>query len=117
MEQQTDEPNISWDDTIDLKKTLAIQHGAFQDLNRIEIDTVVKVCNCQPHPSSCVYKEKFKGRRFVVETGTRIGYVSIFENIPSPADSYPGRRIMVENVRKAYATGVLAVLVEQEGHR
>ncbi|MFJ5725816.1 hypothetical protein [Streptomyces sp. NPDC093149] len=117
LEEHADEPNTSMDNFIDLKKTIASASGVLQDANRIEIDSVTNLCNCQPHPSNCVYKAKFTGRRFVMETGNRIGYVSIFENIPNPADGYPDRRITVENVRKDYSAGVLAVLVEQEGHR
>ncbi|MFE4335391.1 hypothetical protein ACFRQM_40100 [Streptomyces sp. NPDC056831] len=117
LEAHADDPNTSMDNIGDLKRVIANASGVLQDANRIEIDAVTNVCNCQPHPSHCVYKAKFKGRRFVVEKGTRIGHVSIFENIPNPADDYPDRRITVENVRKDYVAGVLAVLVEQEGHR
>ncbi|MCX5103475.1 hypothetical protein [Streptomyces sp. NBC_00439] len=78
---------------------------------------MANVCNCQPHPSYCVYKEKYKGSRFVLETGTRIGHVSIYENTPNPVDDYPDRRITVENIRKDYAADVLAMLVEKEGHQ
>ncbi|MEU9599757.1 hypothetical protein AB0E06_23455 [Streptomyces sp. NPDC048109] len=117
LDAHADERNTSMDNISDLKKMIANACGVLQDANRIEIDAVTNVCNCHPHPSRCAYEEKFKGRRFVVEKGTRIGHVSIFENIPNPADGYPDRRITVENVRKDYVTGVLAVIVEQEGHR
>ncbi|KOT51137.1 MULTISPECIES: hypothetical protein [Streptomyces] len=116
LEAHADEPNTSMGNFSDLKKMIANRSGVLQDANRIEIDSISSVCNCQPHPSNCAYKEKFEGRRFAVEKGTRIGHVSIFENIPNPAD-YPDRRITVENVREDYATGVIAVLVEQEGHQ
>ncbi|MFF8918054.1 hypothetical protein ACF08M_33310 [Streptomyces sp. NPDC015032] len=117
LEAHANEPNTSMDNIGDLKRVIANTSGVLQDANRIEIDAVTNVCNCRPHPSHCVYQEKFTGRRFVVQKGPRIGYISIFENIPHPADGYPDRRITVENVRENYAAGILAVLVEQEGHR
>lgn len=117
LEAHADKPNDSMDNIVDLKEMIAKASGVLQDPHRIVIDSVTNVCNCQPHPSRCAYQAEFKGRRFTVEKGTRFGHVSVYENVPNPAEGYPRRRIAVENVRKSYAPDVLAVIVEREGHR
>ncbi|MFJ5739992.1 hypothetical protein [Streptomyces microflavus] len=85
------------------------------EANNIFPDSITSVCNCES-TEACEYAE-FDGHRFTLSDGSRIGSMTIRENMPNTREGYPNSKLGVENVTKQWADLTLAAIVEQEGHR
>ncbi|MFJ6140151.1 hypothetical protein [Kitasatospora sp. NPDC092286] len=56
------------------------------------------------------------GLRFRLASGERIGHSRVYENIPDPAEGYPGRKLIGE-LRTEFAGELLDLVREMKGHR
>ncbi|MEU3046749.1 hypothetical protein ABZ705_09480 [Streptomyces sp. NPDC006984] len=116
LEQYADEHNMSLDVFGEVRRSLAVKYfGESLKGNNIFADSITSVCNCES-TGACEYAE-FDGRRFSLSDGSRIGSMTIRENVPNPREGYPKSKLGVENVKKQWAELTLAAIIEQEGHR
>ncbi|NUR01550.1 MAG: hypothetical protein HOY79_34980 [Streptomyces sp.] len=116
LEKYADNHNMSPDVFSEVRRSLAVKHfGESLKGNNIFADSITSVCNCES-TEACEYTE-FDGYRFSLSDGSRIGSMTIRENVPNPHEGYPNSRLGVENVNKQWAELTLAAIIEQEGHR
>ncbi|WP_328689872.1 hypothetical protein OHA74_12290 [Streptomyces phaeochromogenes] len=116
LEKYADEHNVSLDVFGEVRRSLAAKYfGESLKGNNIFADSITNVCNCES-TEACEYAE-FDGRRFSLSGGSRIGSMTIRENVPNPHEGYPNSKLGVENVKKQWAELTLAAIIEQEGHR
>lgn len=116
LEKYADEPNTSLDVFGEVRRALALKHfGESLEANNIFADSITSLCNCES-TETCEYAQ-FDGRRFSLSDGSRIGSMTIRENVPNPREGCPNSKLQVENVKKRWAELTLAAIIEQEGHR
>ncbi|MDX3020018.1 hypothetical protein [Streptomyces acidiscabies] len=116
LEKHADGHNMSPDVFSEVRRSLAVKY--FEESlkgNNIFADSITNVCNCES-TAACEYAES-DGYRFSLSDGTRIGSMTIRENMPNPHEDYPDAKLAVENVKKQWAELTLAAIIEQEGHR
>lgn len=116
LEQCANDHNMSMWVFGEIRAKLAEKH--FENnlaANNIFTDSITSVCNCES-TEACEYAD-FDGHRFSLSDGSRIGSMTIRENMPNPREGYPNSKLGVENVKKQWAELTLAAIIEQEGHR
>lgn len=116
LEEYADHHNASLWVFGEIRAKLATKHYENRlAANNIFTDSITSVCNCES-TEACEYAE-FDGHRFSLSDGSRIGSMTIRENVPNPREGYPNFKLGVENVKKQWAELTLAAMIEQEGHR
>ncbi|WP_327357755.1 hypothetical protein [Streptomyces sp. NBC_01304] len=116
LEEHADQHNSSPWVFGEIRAKLATKHYENRFVaNSIFADSITSVCNCES-TEACEYTE-FDGRRFSLSDGSRIGSMTIRENVPNPHEGYLNSRLGAENVKKQWAELTLAAIIEQEGHR
>ncbi|MFJ2778242.1 hypothetical protein [Kitasatospora sp. NPDC087315] len=80
------------------------------------MEKVVPLCDCTMSAEVCRYAAEFDGLRFRLASGERIGHSRVYENIPDPAEGYPGRKLIGE-LRTEFAGELLDLVREMKGHR
>ncbi|MDW6058140.1 hypothetical protein SAZ11_08560 [Streptomyces sp. FXJ1.4098] len=116
LEKYADDHNMSLDVFGEVRRSLAVKYfGDSLKGNNIFADSITNVCNCES-TEACEYTE-FDGHRFSLSDGSRIGSMTIRENMPNPHEGRPNSKLGVENVKKQWAELTLSAIIEQEGHR
>jgi hypothetical protein len=117
LEKYAADHNMSLDVYGEVRRSLAVKHFGENKLadNNIFADSITSVCNCAS-TEACKYAE-FGGHRFSLSDGSRIGSMTIRENVPNAPEGYPNFSLGVENIKKQWAELTLAAIIEQEGHQ
>ncbi|MFE7114946.1 hypothetical protein ACFU99_05910 [Streptomyces sp. NPDC057654] len=87
LEKYADECNMSLDVFGEVRRSLAAKYfGESLERNSIFADSITSVCNCES-TEACKYAE-FDGHRFSLSDGSRMGSMTIRENVPNPHEGY-----------------------------